>query len=264
MISQEHGRIGKDPRSCPEAGTGATLPSVRLAIAEALVACGACAALAGCQASVEANVNTPKSEAEVADFDKPLDQSAIERAQASKQPAPDTALLGARQDLSFNGATTPRCKCLAVYIGTPGDSAFQWAGTRPTIDQDTEVVLALTSSGVSCDAGANLAPASYWGYEIVGQDVVVGVEAAKPGRPVAQGAIIPRPAAGGHIYVRPVTSDIPYGRPASGQGDRCVVASLARPEAASAAPAPSASSPPGWKSIKSEESDPSSTKVDIP
>ena len=238
---------------------------MRLAIAEALVACGACAALAGCQASVEANLNTPKSETEVADFDKPLDTSAIERSQAPKQASPETALLGARQDLSYNGARTPRCKCLAVYVGTPGDSAFQWAGAHPTIDQDTQVVLALSSSGVSCDAGTNLAPASYWGYEIVGQDVVVGVEAAKPGRPVAQGAIIPRPAAGGRIYVRPVTNDVPYGRPASGQGDRCAVANLARPAAAPSTAASSAApSSPGRKSIKTQETDPSSTKVDIP
>jgi hypothetical protein len=238
---------------------------VRLAIAEALVACGACAALAGCQASVEANVNTPNSEAEVADFDKPLDKEALERSQAKNRTTPDTALLGARQDLSFNGATTPRCRCLAVAVGKSTDSAFQWTGTRPTLDEDTQVVFALTSSGVSCDAGPNLAQASYWGFEIVGQDVIVGVEAAKPGRPVAQGAIIPRPASGGSIYVRPVASDVPYGRPLSGQGDKCPVATLARAAATAAATAPTAApTSPRWKSIKTQESDPSSTRVDIP
>jgi hypothetical protein len=235
---------------------------VRLATAGAVVACTVFALVAGCKASVEAEVNTPKSEAETADFDKPMDLSAIERAQAQQKPA-DTALLGARQDVAYNGATTPRCKCLAVTVGQPTDPSFQWTGTRPIIDRDSQVVLALTSSGVSCDAG-DLAPASYWGYEIVGQDVVVGVEAAKPGRPIAQGAIIPRPAAGGQIYVKPVTSDVPYGRPTAGQGDRCAVAALARPEAApTAAPAPSSAAP-GWHSIKTKEADPSSTRVDMP
>jgi hypothetical protein len=220
------------------------------------------ALVTGCKASVEAEVNSPKSEAETPDFDKPMDVSAIERAQAAQQKAADAALLGARQDLAYNGSTTPRCKCLAVTVGQPTDPAFQWTATRPIIDQDSQVVLALTSSGVSCDAGPDLAPASYWGYEIVGQDVVVGVEAAKPGRPVAQGAIIPRPAAGGQIYVKPVTTDVPYGRPTAGQGDRCAVAALARPEAAPAA-APSPSTP-AWHSIKTKEPDPSSTRMDMP
>jgi hypothetical protein len=193
-----------------------------------------------------------------------MDLSAIERAQAAQQKPADTALLGARQDVAFNGSTTPRCKCLAVAVGQPTDSSFQWTGTRPIIDQESQVVLALTSSGVSCDASGDLAPASYWGYEIVGQDVVVGVEAAKPGRPIAQGAIIPRPVAGGQIYVKPVASDVPYGRPASGQGDRCAVSSAARPPQAAAAPAPSASTSPGWHSIKTQESDPNSTRVEIP
>jgi hypothetical protein len=237
---------------------------VRLATAGAVIACTVFALVVGCKASVEANVNTPKSEAETGDFDKPMDLSAIERSQAAQQKPPDTALLGARQDLAYNGATTARCKCLAVVVGQPTDSSFQWTGTRPMIDQDSQVVLALTSSGVSCDAGGDLAPASYWGYEIVGQDVVVGIEAAKPGRPIAQGAIIPRPAAGGQIYVRPVANDVPYGRPAAGQGDRCAVASMAKPETAPA-PAPSASSSsPGRHSIKTEEADPSSTRVEIP
>jgi hypothetical protein len=236
---------------------------VRLATAGAVVAC-VFALVAGCQASVEANVNTPKSEAETPEFDKPMDLSAIERSPTPQQKPAEAALLGARQDLAYSGATTPRCKCLAVAVGQPTDSSFQWTSSRPTIDQNSQVVLALTSSGVSCDAGGDLAPASYWGYEIVGQDVVVGVEAAKPGRPIAQGAIIPRPAAGGQIYVRPVTGDVPYGRPTTGQGDRCAVASLAKPEPApAAAPSPSSSTP-GWHSIKTQESDPSSTRVDIP
>ena len=165
---------------------------MRLATAGAVVACTVFALVAGCKASVEAEVNTPKSETDTADFDKPMNLSAIERAQGAQKPM-DTALLGARQDLSYNGAMTPRCRCLAVTVGQPTDPSFQWTSTRPIIDQDSQVVLALTSSGVTCDAGADLAPASYWGYEIVGQDVVVGVEAAKPGRPIAQGAIIPGP-----------------------------------------------------------------------
>ena len=235
---------------------------MRLTLAGALVACAVVAAFAGCKASVEGNVNTPKSEAEIPDFDKPMQPSELAGVRTAPPAAAETALLGARQDLSFKGPTTPRCKCLAVAVGQPTDPAFQWTGTPPVIDPSSQVVLALSSSGVACDAGPDLAPASYWGYEIVGQDVVVGVEAAKPGRPIAEGAILPRPAAGGQIFVHPVTSDVPFGRPVSGQGDRCVVAGLARAAPAAAAPSPAPSS--GWKRIKTEESDPSSTRMDMP
>ena len=220
------------------------------------------ATLSACQASVEGSVNTPKSEAEVPDFDKPLDTSAVEASRGPVSATPDAALIGARLDLSYNGSTTPRCKCLAVAVGQPTDPSFQWAGTRPTTDPNAQVVLAFTSAGVTCDASTDSAPASYWGYENVGSDVIVVVESAKPGRPVAQGAIIPRPAAGGQIYVRPVASGVPFGRPLSGTGDRCAVAALARPASAASSPAPASSS--GWKSIKEQPSDPSSTKVDIP
>jgi hypothetical protein len=238
---------------------------VRLAFAEALFACALLAAIPGCKASVEGSVNTGKPGEEVADFDKPLEPNATATRGMSDTSA-QAALLGARQDLTYSGGTTARCKCLAVAVGQPTDSAFQWAGTRPVIDGNIEVVLALTSAGVSCDAGPEAIGASYWGYEVVGQDVVVVVESAKPGRPIAQGAIIPRPVAGGQIYVRPVDASVPYGRPISGAGPRCQVASLAQPAVTAAAPAPTvvpaASS--GWHTIKTEEADPQSTRVDEP
>jgi len=237
---------------------------VRLAIAEALLACASVALISGCKASVEGNVNTGKSEEEIADFDKPMDPNAASGTRGMTGSMPDTALLGARQDLGFNGATTPKCRCLAVSVGQPTDPAFQWAATRPTIDEGTEIVLAFTSAGVSCDAGADAPGASYWGYEVVGQDVIVVVESAKPGRPIAQGGIIPRPAAGGHIYLRPVDASTPYGRPLSGAGQKCQIASLAQPAAVTAAPTAAPASSSGWKTIKTDEADPSSTRVDIP
>jgi hypothetical protein len=128
---------------------------------------------------------------------------------------------------------------------------------------DTQVVIALTSGGVPCDVESS--GASYWGYETVGPDIIVVVEAAKPGRPVAQGAIIPRPMSGGQVYIRPVDKSVPYGRPAAGAGDKCLMPGVApAPAAASTvAPAPAATAP-GWKRIKSDEADPTSTRVEIP
>lgn len=238
---------------------------MRLAVAQALIAGAALSAIPGCKASVEGEVNTGKPD-EVADFDKPMDPNAAP-ARAALTDTSQGTLLGARQDVAYSGATTARCKCLAVAVGQPTDSSFQWAATRPVLDPNIEVVLAFTSAGVACDAGPEATGASYWGYEIVGQDVVVVVESAKPGRPIAQGAVIPRPAAGGQIYVRPVDATVPYGRPLSGTGPRCQVANLAQPSVAAAAPASAAPTPassPGWHTIKTEESDPTSTRVEDP
>ena len=194
------------------------------------------AAISGCKASVDAKVDSGK-EGEVDDFDKPMDTKAMsETTRGPEEPMAQTALLGARQDLSHRGSTAPRCKCLAVAVGQPGDASFQWTGVRPTIDRDTEVVMALTSAGITCDSSPGATGASYWGYEVVGQDVVVVVESAKPGRPVAQGAIIPRPVGSGQVYVRPLDKGVPYGRPQSGGGDRCPVANLGPASSAPAAP----------------------------
>jgi hypothetical protein len=220
----------------------------------------AVAAISGCKASVEGKVDSPK-EGDIHDFDKPMDPNAQTSTRALEEPAAaETALLGARQDLAYNGSTAPRCKCLAVTVGQPTDASFQWAGKRPSIDRDTQVVVALSSAGINCDSSAAATGASYWGYEVTGQDVVVVVESAKPGRPVAQGAIIPRPIGAGQVYVRPADKATPYGRPQSGSGDRCQVANLGPATSAPAAPAPSSS----WTTIKTDEADPSSTRVDVP
>lgn len=139
------------------------------------------------------------------------------------QPTTGTpALFGQRRDVSLAGPTTARCTCLAVAVGAPGNSAFRWSGARPEIDPSTQLVVTMTSEGVACPGGGSTSGASYSGYEVEGNDVVVIVENAVPGRPVTQGAIIPRPT-GGRVYVRPARPDVVYGRPLRGEGDRCEV-----------------------------------------
>jgi hypothetical protein len=215
-------------------------------------------ALAACKASVsaEANVKTG-GEQEVADFDRPLDLREAERATRGNEETGEAALLGARQDLSYAGPATATCSCLAVAVGQPSDSSFKWSGARPTIASQTQLVVALTSSGVAC-SDATARGASYWGHEVIGEDVVVTVENAAEGRPVAQGAIIPRPLGSGQVYVKPAGKGVPYGRPLEGKGDRCKVSSLV--------PAQPAASPPQSSGvrIRTEEADPSSTRVEIP
>jgi hypothetical protein len=184
---------------------------------------------AGCQASVEGKMNVgTKSEGEVADFDKPLEPTAASSAAAAAtEPASaPIALLGARQDLTYHGPPTTACKCLGVALGQPGDPAFQWAGERPRTNASSQIVIALSSAGQACpEAGASPSGASYWGYETSGNDVVVVVEKAYAGRPLASGAIIPRPA-NGQVFVRPADKKLPYGRAASGPGERCQIGNL--------------------------------------
>jgi hypothetical protein len=207
---------------------------VRQTIVPVLVVLGAALSIAGCKASVEANVNVGSKSDTVPDLDKPIDDSTRKLGDESSAGHDEAALLGARQDLTYKGPPTPTCKCLAVKVGDASDSAFQWAGQRPTIDKNGQLVIAMNSAGIACpEAGDASMGASYWGYEVSGNDVVVVVERAAPGRPVASGAIIPRPT-GGQVYVRAADKKVPYGRPMSGAGDRCQVGNL--PAVKTAAP----------------------------
>lgn len=219
--------------------------------------------LAACKASVNAEVNASASvkgeAAEPAEFDRPLDEAALEKPKAAADATsePD-ALLGSRSDLSYAGSTKATCQCLAVAVGGPGDAAFRWAGKPPRVNDESQVVLALTSAGVSCPGAASGGPgASYWGYEVVGDDVVVVVEQASPTRPLASGAILPRPMGSGRIFVRPATSKGPYGRPLSGTGERCELpVAAARPKAAAA--------PGAGQSLHREEVQVESSRADLP
>jgi hypothetical protein len=101
--------------------------------------------------------------------------------------------------------------------------------------------------------------ASYWGYEMSGNDVVVVVERAAEGRPVASGAIIPRPS-GGQVYLRAADKTVPYGRPMAGTGERCQVGNF---PAMKGATTPQTVPSEGVR-IRTDEAEPLSPKTDIP
>jgi hypothetical protein len=185
---------------------------------------GALSALSACKASVEGNVNVGGS-SETADFDEPMAGSQAEGAGVDEEGGADQALLGARHDLALAGdSLQPTCTCLAVAAGFPANPAFFWSSIVPVIDADTQLVIAFTSEGIACGAEAqDSLGASYWGYRVVNDDVVVVVERAQFGRPLTSGAIIPKPAAGGAVYIEPLDAKVPYGRPLGGQGKRCRV-----------------------------------------
>jgi hypothetical protein len=180
----------------------------------------------GCKASVKAEAKTSLDlEEPAADFDEPPASTAPDASTRKLDSEATPALLGARHDLRLvPGKGSTLCHCLAVALGSPSDPAFSWESETPTIDPTTELVIAFSSADTGCtEEPKESLGASYWGYQTSGEDVVVVVEAARSGRPVTTGAIIPRPGQGGHIYVRPVDASLPYAKTDPGAPSGCVV-----------------------------------------
>ncbi len=195
-------------------------------------------ALFACRASVQADaqLNTgPDGKQQVREFDRPLDPAEARAEPVADEPPPEYALLGARHDLSYVGPTTPTCQCLAVTLSeSAAHPAFQWEIGPPQLNPSTQQVIAFTSNGVSCDAPpSGTLGASYQGYVVEGNDVVVMVEALGEGRPMTSGAIIPRPQGNGSVLVEPAGAI--YGKPLEGKAKRCKITASAAP-AASAFP----------------------------
>jgi len=184
------------------------------------------AELSGKGQAVEADAN---AKGEIAERDRPL--SAQEAAQArstlveNEAPRVDFALLGARHDFTVkdaSGAVT--CKCVAALLGPPSSGKLEWRGEMPRTKPETQLVVALVPDAGEC-AGAPKGGggASYWGYRVEGNDVVVLLEDWKTSRPRTLGAVIPKPPPGGQVYLSPVSRKLPYGAPASGAGSRCAL-----------------------------------------
>jgi hypothetical protein len=198
-----------------------------------LVAC--CAAL-GCKASASASLNT-SADVDTASDEAPLTESATPSSET--QSTAELALLGARHDVRYSGAANATCRCLAVALGGVSDAGIGWRSQVPELDPATQLVIALSSEGVSCpDAPTDSLGASYWGYRIAGDDVIVVVESARDGRPVTAGAIIPKPMGSGRVLLEPLNARVPYGRPLSGGDKRCVLGNPGSPRPATPPSAP--------------------------
>lgn len=171
----------------------------------------------GCRASASASLNTGQKED---NFDDDPGTMGDGEADESGEPA----LLGARHDLHLKGSSAATCSCLAVGLGGPADAAFAWDGQVPAIDPQTQLVIAVSSEGVTCaGAPADSLGASYWGYRQSGDDVIVIVENARFGRPLTAGAIIPKPPGNGQVYVRNASKGVPYGRPLNTADKLCKI-----------------------------------------
>jgi hypothetical protein len=197
--------------------------------------------LSGCQASLsaDANVNGQGASAQ-GDADADLSAEASGKGEgegemtrsALASQAPSSAettasdlpasrvLLGARHDLKLKaGKGTASCECLSVALGGARSGGMAWNGVPPAIDEATQLSLALSSEGQTCKGEPKQSlGASYWGYRISGNNVIVLVEAARGGRPLTSGAIIPKPVGPGQVFVAPASKTLPYGRPLEGKG----------------------------------------------
>lgn len=235
---------------CPSRADGGTLFSVRRVVFS-VVLLGA----VGCKASLNAEAQAGTSGASAsadgeADFEgdaeaklsEPLPSGKPESGRGSAAAAAHSdsgpVLLGARRDLAYQGNKQAVCSCLAVQLGQPSNPAFQWEKGPITIDPQRQIVVGLSSQGVACEAERGLG-ASYKGYVLSGNDVVVQVERAHEGRPVTSGAVIPRPVSG-QVLVVSAEKGSPFGGTIGDPKQPCVlempadtpaIASVADPEA---------------------------------
>jgi hypothetical protein len=182
-----------------------------------LVACQA-SVQADARMSTDANVDAPDNEDGVSTKERAV---ALETLTSSPPPR---VLLGARRDLTLKStADAVACRCVKVVLGPATAPQFGWQDASPPTLPDTQLVLAFEPEE-SCSGGpAGSNGASYWGYRIDGDDVIVLLEPLVKGPPRTVGAVLPRPPNDGQVYVAPVKAGLPYGLPLSGNGARCAL-----------------------------------------
>lgn len=189
-------------------------------------------ALCSCKASVggDAKAGNQGAEAQLDAF-AGFDEQAVEDERGSvgefavtpEASGDDPALLGARHDLFVKGDAIENCTCLSVVAAAADDPRLAWEAKIPAINPATQMVVAFRMAGCSNAPEASRG-AAYRGYRRSGDDVVVMVEEAHPGRPQVFGAIVPRPQPAGGLLLESVPATLPYAKPMSGPGSRCRVA----------------------------------------
>jgi hypothetical protein len=168
--------------------------------------------------STEANIDPPAEREEREPEESSSELRSLEQASLPR------VLLGARRDLTLGStAGAVACRCVKVLVGPATQNQFAWQDAPPLTAPDTQVVLAFAPEETCSGGPEGSQGASYWGYRIEGNDVIVLLEAWVKGPPRTTGAVLPRPPLDGQIYVAPVKPGLPYGLPLTGQGTRCAL-----------------------------------------
>jgi hypothetical protein len=194
----------------------------------------ACFLLAvGCKGSMNADAQMSAdldghAGAEINEIDRPVSQ---EQMAASRQAAfgddaaaaPVPVLFGARHDFTVKDSSGAiACRCVSVLLGLPTSGKLAWRGEPPRVRPESQLVVGLIPDAGDCPGTPKgSGGASYWGYRVVGNDVVVFLENWKPSLPRTLGAIIPKPPSGGQVYLAPVSNKFPYGAATTGTSERC-------------------------------------------
>lgn len=172
------------------------------------------AVLAGCQASVNAEVNSGKKKA----GDEPEPPPSV--VTTSRDTTVATTRIGVTHKLALTpeASQQARCRCLAAAVGSPGDPAFQWRGEAPSVGDDA-FVLGISSEGTPCDWPKRGRGPSIMAVEEEGGNVIVTLEESRPGIPAARGAVVRRPGSAEPWVIFRTESRLPYDTPLPGSGD---------------------------------------------
>lgn len=144
-----------------------------------------------------------------------------ESAVTSSEPT----LLGARRGFSLESTSDAvACQCVFAILGPPTMRQLKWEETPPRTQPETQLFVAFAPDDGNCpQARPGSRGASYWGYRIDGNDVIVFLEEWKQGPPRTMGAVIPKPPMGGKVYAAPAVRGEPYGASADGKVTRCTI-----------------------------------------
>ena len=165
--------------------------------------------LAACHASVEVNAKAKTP------HDEPEPPPSIDATEVAKKR---TEHVGVVHNLSLTqqAAQTATCRCMAVALGSADDPAFQWRGTAPSVG-DEAIVLGISGDGTPCDKPVGGRGPSIKAVEEEGGNVIVTIEEARHGIPLASGAIFRRPPGEGWVVFR--AGRLPYADVPPGSND---------------------------------------------
>lgn len=170
------------------------------------------ALLAGCQASVKAEVNSGKKAAE-----EPEPPPSVV---TTARDAVMTSRIGVTHKLALTpeASQQARCRCLAAAVGPANDPAFVWRGEPPAVGDDAFVV-GVSSEGTPCDWPKRGRGPSIMAVEEEGGNVVITLEESRPGIPAARGAVVRRPSSAEPWVIFRTESRLPYDTPLPGSGE---------------------------------------------